>query len=385
MKKTIWLMWMLLGTFIVSCSDEMSNEQAANTPPLQEVNVDQACVNLDESFMSNTRSGTMDIVYPDNYGGAYIENGQLAILIKGNVTQDIKNEYQGRTKSADIKLVSCEYSYNELSSLKEQISEFFSKESNYKFIEEIEWSALTVDEEFNRVIIRMNCTPANVTEFKGKVSSSPLIKFDQSNGIPQGCALEMKPAAQINRLGTTSAGSIGYRAKDASGNVGIVTAGHVPHDTSIFMEFENELLDQPTYCTVSEKVDGAFIPYDTQTFSFSYTSKFGSAPISTTLGTGFKKGTSIKLEGAKTAAVKNGTIASPSTDAHISYKEGGQTIYKTMNDFIEVTVYSQAGDSGGPCYLTNNNPIGILSAGDGTTAYMCKISNINSRFSLEMY
>lgn len=385
MKKKILLLWMLLGTFIVSCSDEMNSEQVANTPPLQEVNVDQACVNLDESFTYNTRSGNIDVVYPDNYGGAYIESGQLTILVKGNVTQDIENEYQNRTKSADIKLVSCDYSYNELSSLKGQISEFFSNESNYKFIEQIEWSALTVDEEYNRVIIRMNCTPANITEFKGKVSSSPLIKFDQSNGIPQGCALEMKPCAQINRLGTTSAGSIGYRAKDASGNVGIVTAGHVPHDTSIFMEYENELLNQPTYCTVSEKVDGAFIPYDTQTFSFTYTTKFGGAKISTTLGTGFKKGTSIKLEGAKTAAVKSGTIASPSTNAHISYKEGGETIYKTMNDFIEVTVYSQGGDSGGLCYLTSNNPIGILSAGDGTTAYMCKISNINSRFNLKMY
>lgn len=385
MKKKILLLSMLLSTFIASCSDNMDNGSVVNTPPLQEVNVDQICINLDESFMSNTRSGEIDIVYPNNYGGTYIKNGEVAILIKGDVTQNIENEYQDRTKSTNIRLIPCEYSYNELSSLKGQISVFFSNESNYKFIEGIEWSALAVDEEFNRVVIRMNCTPANIAEFKNKVSSSPLIKFEQSNGIPQGCALEMKPCAQINRLGTTSTGSIGYRAKDAAGNVGIVTAGHVPHDTSIFMEYENELLNQPTYCTVTEKVDGAFIPYDTGIFSFTYTTKFGGAKISTTLGTSFKKGTSIKLEGAKTAAVKSGTIVSPSTDAHISYKEGGETIYKTMNDFIEVSVYSQGGDSGGLCYLTSNNPIGILSAGDGTTAYMCKISNINSRFNLTMY
>lgn len=385
MKKKALFLLMLAGTFITSCSDSIENEQYSNNPPLQTVDVNQACVNLDKSFMTNTRANTDDITFSENYGGAYIENGQLVILIKGIVNQDIQNEYQGRTRSADIRLVSCEYSYNELKSLKDQISKFFSNESNYDFIGKIGWSVLTVDEEFNRVVVRMDCTPANIAEFKNKVSSSSLIQFDQSNGIPQGYASQMKPCAKINRLGTTSAGSIGYRAKDASGNIGIVTAGHVPHNTSIFMEYENELLGQPTYCTVSGKVDGAFIPYDNSLFSFTYVTRFGGANISTTLGTGYKKGTAIKFEGAKTATVKTGTIASPSTDAHIMYKEGGETIYKTLNDFIEVNVYSQEGDSGGLCYLTSNNPIGILSAGDGTTAYMCKITNINSQFSLTMY
>lgn len=385
MKKKALFLLMLVGSLIASCADSVENGQDSSNPPLQTVDVNQACVNLDKSFMTYTRANTDIITFPDNYGGAYIENGQLVIQIKGFVNQDIQNEYQGRTRSADIRLISCEYSYNELKALKDEISKFFSNESNYDFIGKIGWSVLTVDEEFNRVIIRMDCTPANIAEFKSKVSSSSLIQFDQSNGIPQGYASQMKPCAKINRLGTTSAGSIGYRAKDASGNVGIVTAGHVPHNTNIFMEYENEILGQAKYCTVSEKVDGAFIPYDTKILSFTYVTKFGGASISTTLGTGYKKGTAIKFEGAKTAVLKTGTIANPSTDAHIEYKEGGDTIRKTLNDFIEVNVYSQVGDSGGLCYLTSNNPIGILSAGDGVTAYMCKIANINSRFSLTMY
>lgn len=85
----------------------------------------------------------------------------------------------------------------------------------------------------------------------------------------------MKTLCPNKQIGNNINRSIGYRAKDAAGNVGIVTAGHVPHDTSIFMEYENELLNQPTYCTVTEKVDGAFIPYDTGIFSFTYTTKFG--------------------------------------------------------------------------------------------------------------
>lgn len=55
--------------------------------------------------MSNTRSGEIDIVYPNNYGGTYIKNGEVAILIKGDVTQNIENEYQDRTKSTNIRVI----------------------------------------------------------------------------------------------------------------------------------------------------------------------------------------------------------------------------------------------------------------------------------------
>lgn len=199
-----------------------------------------------------------------------------------------------------------------------------------------------------------------------------------------GCSLEMSPGAKINRLGSASAGTIGYRAKNSSGDVGIVTAGHVPHDTSMFMEFGGEVLGLPTKCKLSDNVDGAFIPYD-DTFSFTYVTKYGKASILTTLGTGFKAGAAIKFEGAKTAAVESGTINNPSTDAHLMFKEGGETVYVTIKDCISVNVYTQVGDSGGLCYLTTNKPIGILSGGDGSIAYMCKISNINKDFGLTMY
>ena len=195
----------------------------------------------------------------------------------------------------------------------------------------------------------------------------------------------MAPGAKINRLASTSAGSIGYRAKDSNGNIGIVTAGHVPHDTTMFMEFNKELIGMPTKCKLADSVDGAFIPYESNVFSFTYITKYGKASISTTLGSGYKKGTSIKFEGAKTASVKNGTIDNPSTDAHLEFKEGGELERVTISDCICVKVYSQVGDSGGLCYLSSNKPIGILSGGDGNIAYMCKISNINKDFKLTMY
>ena len=375
---------MLFVGIFTSCSDAV-NETGDNldTSYQKEIGIDEVCENLESSFKVITRGGDNEIVYPENYGGAFIENGKLVALIKGGVTSDVEKEYFNRAKSAII-LRSCEYSYNELKLLKDKIGNFFSDEKNYGFIRKIEWSTLAVDEEKNRVLVRMNCTPSNLADFKSVVSSSSLILFEDSKGFPYGCSLEMSPGAKINRLGSASAATIGYRAKNSSGDVGIVTAGHVPHDTSMFMEFGGEVLGLPTKCKLSDNVDGAFIPYD-DTFSFTYVTKYGKASILTTLGTGFKAGAAIKFEGAKTAAVESGTINNPSTDAHLMFKEGGETVYVTIKDCISVNVYTQVGDSGGLCYLTTNKPIGILSGGDGSIAYMCKISNINKDFGLTMY
>lgn len=73
-KKALFLL-MLVGAFITSCAESVENGQDSNNPPLQTADVNQACVNLDKSFMTNTRANDDIITFPENYGGAYIENG----------------------------------------------------------------------------------------------------------------------------------------------------------------------------------------------------------------------------------------------------------------------------------------------------------------------
>lgn len=211
---------MLFVSVVGSCSSDVISEENSNLEMSFQGNIslDEICENLEASFMENSRSGDEGVVYPENYGGSFIEDGKLIILIKGEVTSDVEAEYFARTKSTSVKLCTCEYSYNELKLLKDKIGKFFADEQNYGFIEKIEWSTLSVDERENRVLVRMNCTPSNLSDFKSVVSSSSMILFENSKGFPQGCSLEMAPGAKINRLASESFGSIGYRAKDSDGN-----------------------------------------------------------------------------------------------------------------------------------------------------------------------
>lgn len=184
---------MLFISIISSCSSDTISEESSDLElSLQRSdNLDEVCENLENSFMINARSVNEKLIYPKNYGGAFIENEELIILIKGEITSDVKTEYFSRAKSSSIKLRTCEYSYNELKSLRDNIRTFFSDKKNYNFIEKIEWSTLSVDEKENRVLIKMNCTPSNLSDFKSVVSSSPMILFENSKGFPQGCSLDI--------------------------------------------------------------------------------------------------------------------------------------------------------------------------------------------------
>lgn len=142
--------------------------------------VEDIIANIENAIKSNT--GMKKNNYPEDYGGMYIKNGQLTVMIKGSVTDSIMKKYKSWGKSNDIIFMSCEYSYNELNLLRKQVQKFFSNESNYNFMNKIKWNALSISESQNRVIVTMDCTSDNIKEFQEKVSSSPLIKFEQYKG-----------------------------------------------------------------------------------------------------------------------------------------------------------------------------------------------------------
>ena len=139
--------------------------------------VEDIIANIESAIKNNAEIAKNN--YPENYGGMYIKNGQLTVMIKGSITDSIMKKYKSWGKSNDIIFMSCEYSYNELNLLRKQIQKFFSNESNYNFMNKIKWNTLGISESQNRVIVTMNCTSDNIKEFQEKVSSSPLIKFEQ--------------------------------------------------------------------------------------------------------------------------------------------------------------------------------------------------------------
>lgn len=249
-------------------------------------------------------------------------------------------------------------------------------------MDELEWYSLWISDSENRVIVSMDCKQDKIEKFKSLVSNSSLIKFKQSHGKPIGYSTKViHPAGMVTS--TYGDGSIGYVAKKSSGEVGIVTAGHVVPSQGILLTYDGEYLDPAMNIQISGILDAAFVPYDESLFSFSNTTAYGQINLSSTIGD-FIEGTKIRCEGSKSKIVKEGNIKNASTTVRAKIPVGNDIKEVSFTDFIQTTVEVPRGDSGGICYLSSGyNPIGIISCGDNFT-YMCKISNINKTFGPSM-
>lgn len=383
MKKIVFL-FCLYGIGMMSCSNDIMEEPTFVIQQKRVLNVDEMIENLNRSFICSATRGTENEIttYPNDFGGMYINGeGELVLLVAGDLNNEVKSTYAMRAGSDNFIMKSCEYSYNELEALRSELNSFFTNENNWKFMNEIKWFSLSISNSENRVVVTMDCKTENIDKFKTNVSSSPLIKFEQSDVKPIGYSITMKPAGLISS--TYGSGSIGYRAKKSSGKVGIVTAGHVVPSQGIMVTFDGEYLDNAENIQVSGNIDASFIPYDESLFTFSNITMYGGVTLTKVVGS-FVEGTSVRCEGSTSKTVKGGTVKDPSASVLATVVVGNETREIAFTDFIKTTMEVSRGDSGGICYLSSNyNPVGIISCGDNYT-YMCKISNINSAFGLSM-
>lgn len=383
MKRFVFLLCMC-GVGMMSCSNDTLVEPTSVIQQDPVLSVDEMIMNINRSFIVSTTRGSANevISYPGDYGGMYVnEGGELVLLVVGSVNQDVKNAYSLRAGSSGFLMKSCEYSYHELETLRSELEIFFTNRSNLDFMNEIKWYSLSISNSGNRVVVMMDCKVDNIRKFKEKVSSSPLIKFEQSSRKPVGYSKVMKPAGKLTS--TYSLGSIGYKAVNSTGKVGIVTAGHVIPRQSILLMFEGEYLDTAENIQISGNLDAAFVPYDENLFTFSNLTQYGGVNLTKVVGS-FVEGTPVRCEGSTSATVKGGTVKDPSASVLSSIMIGDKEEDVVFTDFIKTTMEVPRGDSGGICYLSSNySPIGIISCGDNFT-YMCKISNINSVFGLSL-
>ena len=185
---------------IMACSNDIPINESISVEQKQvNLSADEMVANMNQSFtVSATRGSSSELIsYPTDFGGMYINaEGKLVVLVTGDVSQPIKDSYTLRTGSPNFILESCEYSYNELVQLKTVLEAFFVEEANWPFMDEIGWTEVGISNSMNRVVVTMDCKADKIQLFKSRVSSSSLIRFEQSSGKPTGLSTkEMNPGA----------------------------------------------------------------------------------------------------------------------------------------------------------------------------------------------
>lgn len=356
------------------------------------------------------------------YGGAYVDGDTVIVYTTGDCLS-LTEQFKQITGYNNIEVLTADYSYNQLYSLKKHITNRICelRKSDAPLDASVQtlldsFCGVGIDEKNNSVFVDLTDSDNNqIQTFKQYISNSGDIIFnDQATKITATSATTWYSGEAIHifddddRTWTTC--STGFRAKRLSSNgsyqYGFVTAGHAcsTGDQVFFMQsvIDEALIGIVVHSKVNSTVDAAFVAlYEgvaEMTNKAYYSNSSGSAVNKDQIATdvyftSVAVGRTLVKNGSTTYRT-TGNVQSNSYDASIDYGSNG-TI--TVSDCIKAGYDSDAGDSGGIVYSlyadgdTNYLVVGIHIAasnhflGIGDHSIVMKITTILDELSISLY
>lgn len=404
MKRLIFTL--LVMALVTGCSsDDMLNDiqnntknKADNVYDLQKSKMEAMSLadNLNSSFESSITKSS-NTVYPNYYGGNYInEEGRLVVLTVGD-TIEFMNRIKTRVISDNFELEPCLYSYNYLLTTINNLNIFFDTIEGKKMLQELSISAFGLLDNKNQVFVDIkDLNSDKINQFKNKIMDTPAIIFRNTDfECSTHLASDIHPGGPLYTTSTVNnnkGGSFGYRVKSRStGAQGFVTCAHVMKTQTA-----------PVYYGLAEKIqigncvklinngdlDGAFCQVTNNGFTLSNQAAFG-AQLSTSIQT-LSVGADVLMDGRTTNRRAWGVVQA--TNVSVSFKDKETGLYTPLYKGLTQTDYEcQEGDSGGVVYSTSYKTVGMHEGGGYSTftykyiGYYWPASTVNSKLGVTRY
>lgn len=392
MKKIAYIALSILTVLFIGCTDELNDtsitqNDAGNQSYFELSSKSNALGNeIESSIVTKSRSG--EDVYPNYFGGLYIDNtGHLVVLAKGNMT-DVKSSVYSVTNSDIIKFIPCEYSYQELLDVISMLDNALSGPST-TFTKNVVGYALMTEENRVRIIL-MDNSPTAILEFKQNICDSPCLTFSKGEPLENHSSLGPGSMSVIKSGSLFYSGSYSFRAKETTGNKrnGLVTSGHLASVGDLVYSGLTQAV-QIGSCVKSQEsgaVDASFVTISSSDYTLSNViGSTGKTLSSSTLDP--KVGFPVKLCAKSCLSGSAGTIKSTTA----RYTSSSGTILTNLSMASYTTIN---GDSGGLVYGEDSNSCkavgvnigsGKLEEGGITYGFYCKASQVLSSLGVVLY
>lgn len=372
----------VLSLSMMACSsDDLSNsEDSVGVVNVAYSDVNEAYDALLNAFSVDTRG--LSSSYPEYYGGAYVEKNKLVLLTPSEfLGTDNYKKILGNTL---YEVRECEYSYNDLVSIKDIILDYVVSKNDL-----VRWNIQScgISDKCNRVVVYLYDAGVNAIEsFKSNVIDSPAIEFKKAGGVIVEAKYPMNPGTEIQvPSGSGSGGSMGYRAKYTKNGVttyGFVTCAHVVGAGEVVRYAGSDVGVSDASRWLHSGIDATFCTFESDRYEMSNTIGSTGKVLSVTVGSAAVNSPVFKY--GRTTIESDGVVEDNST----FYSAGGDN----FTDVVRVKNMDAArGDSGGIVYDSSNKTLGIVSAieennGQPTgVVWYIKASNINSKFGISRY
>ena len=298
--------------------------------------------NFNATFATENRQAATKQVYPDYYGGAYIDtsNGELVVMV---VSEDFIPTLQStyNVRSSNITYETCDISYNQLMMLYETIN----SKLEYFLDKNIEIISVSINEEKQEVLIEVIKLTTEKERTIRQILPNAFLTIKSSNEYHIPCAIGPgSPATDSGDLTST----VGFAAT-RSGTGGFIIAGHAG---SIGDEFTSGryTLGEITHSSYynNSTADAAFITAESG-LVLTYELANGGAIWSATTRR-LPQNTSIYKFGIETELTSGRILAATHT---FFYRTNSGDIY--FYNCVKASYYSEQGDSGGPVMIYEGN------------------------------
>lgn len=326
-------------------------------------------------------TGTGKLIYPNYYGGSYInDNGDFVVC---TVAENAKEkEYTLKSikeniNLSDFEIKNVKYSYNELEKMMALLNEYKQNNRDSKISKN--WSGHFLSDLENTIFVELNdMDDEQISLFRKEVTDSPMITFINSGGQGVNCA-NLNPGRGINNSTIGVSGSMGYRAR-TNGKIGFVTAAHVGYVGNV-IEGTSSTIGKITARQNWGSVDAAFVEITS-----------AHTPTNILNGTDATLSTSIKNPAQGATVHKRGAVTGHSSGVIYSTNASKEFDNTLFTNLTYTSLKAESGDSGGIVYYnvtsgstTTRYTSGIVKGLDANGTYYTKASLINSALGITRY
>lgn len=325
--------------------------------------------------------------FEDAFGGVFFEEESLHINITSNYLEKFRSEFD---IDIDYKLIEVKYSMKELE---------YTMKRMIEYAEVLHIQGIGINEVNNRIVVQTDLPFDTFLNSLDKNINQSMIELHRRVSDLDERTVYLLNGERI-RIGSVFWGysdcTVGFPAKDSSGNPGFVTAGHClknwPRGKNVYYDGDHAG-DTRDYIYHEGTVDAGFIELRDPSFKPSQDLVFGgSYDYISTNSSYYAVGTYVQFRGtygvnsARTYTIDYGVI----TNVSFTWIEEGVVLNSNM---IEVNIITHSGDSGGPLLVSvyigegyyELNLIGILSAGNNQVSVFCKTYDILDELNLSVY
>ena len=341
--------------------------------------------NVKTRVLSSKPLSNDEIMYPDYYAGAYLDDdGELVVLMtEEKAVLENQELVISKTGNQNIITKTAKYSYRHLTDVMNTINTYMEDKTGDKaLLASVKTWGLYDDKNCVTVTLQ-GLTDEKIELFRKEIVDSPAINFEESNGGIE-LTQTLKPGQRIRS--SIGSESIGYRCfrllSNGTKQYGFVTAAHgAPINSPIYYGTSSSKIGVVTARQFSGSVDASFVHITNENFDISNS-------IDGTADTLYPGGS---LPAVGTYVHKRGYVTGTTSGKVLSTNVSGQDLQTgvTITNLTRTNMKCDHGDSGGIVFSYSGNYTyiaGIVHGKDSADhTYYVKQTSIRNGLNLYPY